>query len=255
MNLCTRLSQLRQHTLQPQLSLISLRFSCLTTISKNHYTVKTDVDLSVLQMYSFHIFADTIAHLACWNLVSVLYSWCANERLTFPNLCPSRFTGLISTLRMTASVNCTSVCPLTQRLARLLSKVRSGSDYNPFPRSALGLLCYFMTAAFPPHFTWDSHVTQKTGTSLRWPCLNQQSFIWLSSVALQTRISRWHCILVNRGWTDTTLRHWGLKGTPRISVLLDEHLKVSLGPNLLKASFNPYPPPKMAIWFVRWLMY
>lgn len=125
--------QLRQHTLQPQLPLISLRFSCLTTISKNDHTAKTDVDLSVHQMYSFHIFADTVPHLACWNLVSVLHSWCVSERLTFADLCPSWFMGLILTLRMTASVNCTSVCPLTQRPARLLSKVRSGSDYNPFP--------------------------------------------------------------------------------------------------------------------------
>lgn len=39
----------------------------------------------------------------------------------------------------------------------------------------------------------------------------------------------------------------GLKGTPRISVLLDELLKVRLGPNLLKGSFNPDPPPEMAI--------
>lgn len=120
---------------------------------------------------------------------------------------------------------------------------------------ALGLLCHLMTAAFPAHFTWDSRVTQKTGASLQWPCLNQRRFIWLSSVALQTRRSRWHCILVNRSWGDTTLRHWGLKGTPRISVLLDELLKVSLGPNLLKGSFNPDPPPEVAIWFVRWLMY
>lgn len=32
-----------------------------------------------------------------------------------------------------------------------------------------------------------------------------------------------------------------------ISVLLDELLKVSLGPNLLKASFSSGPPSKMAI--------
>lgn len=125
--------QLRQHTWQPQLPFISLRFSRLITICKNEYIAKTYVDLPVLRMHSFHIFAGTVSHLACWNLVSVLHSWCANEHLTFADLCPSRFTGLISTLRMTASVNCTSVCPLTQRLARLLSKVRSGSDYNPFP--------------------------------------------------------------------------------------------------------------------------
>lgn len=88
-----------------------------------------------LQIYSYHIFADTVSHLACGNLVSLLHSWCASEYLTSADLCPSRFMLLISTPRMTAPANCTSVCPLTQRPARLLSKVRSGSDYNPFPSS------------------------------------------------------------------------------------------------------------------------
>ena len=97
--------------------------------------MKTYVGLSQLQMYSYHTFADAFSHLACSNLVSQLRSWCASERLTSADLCPSRFMGLISTPRMTAPANCTSVCPLTQRLASLLSKVRSGSDYNPFPSS------------------------------------------------------------------------------------------------------------------------
>lgn len=205
-------------------------------------------------MYSYHIFADTVSHLARCNLVSLLRSWFASQHLTSADLCPSRFMWLISTPRMTAPANCTSVCPLTQRPARLLSKVRSGSDYNPFP----SLLWVSFTTSWRQLFrliSLEIATSRRRRGSLQWPCLNQQCFIWLSSVALQTRRSRWHCILVNRGWGGTTLRHWGLKGTPRISVLLDELLKVGLGPNLLKGSFNPDPPPEKAIWFVQWLMY
>lgn len=127
-------------------------------------------------MYSYHIFADTVSHLACFNLVSLPRSWCASQHLTSADLCPSRFMWLVSTPRMTAPANCTSVCLLTQRPARLLSKVRSDSDYNPFPSLLWVSFAPLVTAAFPAHFTWDSHVTQKTGTSPRWPCLNQQHF-------------------------------------------------------------------------------
>lgn len=82
---------------------------------------------------SFHTFSDIVLELAFCNLLSVLPIWCTGELLTSADLRPSRFTWLLSTPRMTAPANYTSVCPLTQRLSCLLSKVRSGSDYNPFP--------------------------------------------------------------------------------------------------------------------------
>lgn len=76
----------------------------------------------------------------CWllnvfSLVSFLQSWRVSEYLTSGDLCPSWFKLLISTARMTAPANCTPVCLLTRRLALPLSKVRSASDYNPFPSS------------------------------------------------------------------------------------------------------------------------
>lgn len=95
-------------------------------------------------------------------------------------------------------------------------------------------LCHLMTAAFPPHFTRDSRVTHRTSTSRVWPGPSHQRFIWLSTVALQTRKSQWWCLLVNTKWEDVTLKHWGLKGRPRVSVWLDELLKVGLGPSSLE---------------------
>lgn len=74
-----------------------------------------------------------------FSILKILFP-CVSGSLTSADPCPSRFKWPILTLRMAAPANCTSVCPLTQRPARLLSKVRSGSDYNPFP-SWLSVSC------------------------------------------------------------------------------------------------------------------
>lgn len=89
----------------------------------------------------------------CTLQTCVLHHWCAKEPLTSVDLYVSRFMGFILTLRMTAPANATSVCPLTQRLTSLLSKVRSRSDYNPFASS-----CYVsFGTSWQPLFQLISH--------------------------------------------------------------------------------------------------
>lgn len=192
-------------------------------------------------MYSYHAFEDAVSNSARGNPVPPPRRWCASEHLTSADLRPSRFTRLISTPRMTAPANCTSACPLTQRPARLLSKVRSGSDFNPFPLLALGLLCHLMTAAFPAHFTWDSRVTRETGDiSATTP--PQSATLYLIELCSTANKEQKMTLYPRK---QTPRRHHskikGVKGTARISVLLDELLKVRLSPNLLKGSFNPDP--------------
>lgn len=175
----------KQHTVLPRLPLILLGSQnadeniCLTTLHKNDSVPKTHLCFRCIRFTYLH----SIFRLACCGFL-FLCSRRAREQLTSADLWPSRFTRLISTPRMTAPANCTSVCPLTQRPARLLSKVRSGSDYNLFPSS----LCVSFTTSWQQLFRL---ISLEIATS-RWrrrhlrsePRLNQRGFIWLSSVAV-----------------------------------------------------------------------
>lgn len=174
-----------------------------------------------------HIFAAVSQRPSPVPLLHSSYAW---ECLTFADLCPSRFTRNISTLRMTASTNCTSVCPLTQEQPRLLSKVRSSSDYNPFP----SLLWVLFVTSWQQLFQLISlEIAGSQGDGdIAAVTLPQSAILYL--IALQTRSNWRHCISVNRSQGETAPRGRGVKGVPMISVLLGELLKVSTGPNLLK---------------------
>lgn len=142
-------------------------------------------------------------------------------QLTFADLYSLWFMGLLLTLGMTAPACAASVCPLTQRPSSLLSEARSRSDYNlsPHPTLLLYFLWHLLTAAFPPHFTGDSHIMLKRGTSPQWPHFNQQSLIWLSSAAEQTGTSKWQDVsFVNKIVGDADHKHWGQWCKPKTSI-------------------------------------
>lgn len=159
---------------------------------------------------------------------------------------------LISTPRMTAPANCTSVCLLAQRLACCYQKSDLALTTIYFhPHSASPLPPHDSRFSSSFHLRWPYHAKDGDISAVTRPQSAMLYLIEFCSTANKEEQVTW-CILTNISWGDATLRHWGLKGMSGISVLLDELLKVSLGPNLLKASFSSGPPSKMAIWFVRW---
>lgn len=151
---------------------------------KSHVATWGETTVICKRTWNHAIQSMYILNLQRLRLLSLPESWCVSECLTPADLCPSGFTPLILTLRMTAPANCTSACPLTQRSGPPVITSQICLGLQSISLLTLPLLCHLMTAAFPAHFTRDSRVTQgDLHVSAVTPHPISEPCFWLSSVA------------------------------------------------------------------------
>lgn len=186
-----------------------------------------------LQIPPHPIFGGAISQLACYNLISLLKLMSSWIYLTSAALCPSRFTLLTST----HPAKYASACPLTQRAARLLSKVRSGSSYNPFPACSVSPFPA-NDSSFSSSFHWRQPRHGGDGdTSAVTPPRSAVLYLIEFCRAAKTK-NRWQCVLVNRVWSEALgsegrakgkcISWWPFKKSVWVQISSKAHLSLML---------------------------